>query len=129
MPAGKEGPGLSASDYDAIEAAVMETERGRWFLAEYARRQRAAETQILLDAIQKLEAAIAPAPAIAATPAPPPADLFAQDEELFTPVPAEPAATAPVIGTPEPNANRVVVIHRSSSEAVDIPLAAEAKSA
>jgi len=29
---------LSEADYDLIEAAVMETGRGRWFLAEYARR-------------------------------------------------------------------------------------------
>ncbi|HEY0293198.1 MAG TPA: hypothetical protein VGC51_12860 [Hansschlegelia sp.] len=31
-------------DYEAIADAVMETARGRWFLAEYARRNRAAET-------------------------------------------------------------------------------------
>ncbi len=36
----------------------METERGRWFLAEYARRQRSADTQRLLEAIHRLEAAI-----------------------------------------------------------------------
>ena len=36
----------------------METERGRWFLTEYARRQRSADTQRLLEAIHKLEAAI-----------------------------------------------------------------------
>jgi len=127
MPAGKEGPGLSASDYEAIEAAVMETERGRWFLAEYARRQRATETQILLDAIKKLETAIAPAK----SPAPAPGDLFAQDEELFTALTETPALMVdePPSETPQAVANRVVIIHRPSSEAVDIPLAAEAKSA
>ena len=31
---------LSEDDYAAIEAAVMETARGRWFLAEFARRLR-----------------------------------------------------------------------------------------
>jgi hypothetical protein len=30
------------SDYDAICATVMESERGRWFLQEYARRRQCA---------------------------------------------------------------------------------------
>lgn len=47
------------SDYDAIERAVAETERGRWFLAEYARRNRLAETEMLLHAIARLEQALA----------------------------------------------------------------------
>lgn len=49
---------ISEADYDAIESAVMETERGRWFLGEYARRNRTADTQILLDAISRLEQAV-----------------------------------------------------------------------
>jgi hypothetical protein len=51
-------PPLSAADYDAIAAAVMETGRGRWFLAEFARRNRHADTQVLLDAIQRVERAV-----------------------------------------------------------------------
>ncbi len=47
--------GLVAEDYDRIQEAVMETARGRWFLMEFARRQRAAETQKLLEAISRLE--------------------------------------------------------------------------
>src|SRR5215831_18365811 len=50
---------LSEADYEAIEAAVVETNRGRWFLAEYARRNRHADTKMLLTAIDRLEAAIA----------------------------------------------------------------------
>jgi chemotaxis protein CheZ len=49
---------LSEADYDLIEAAVMETGRGRWFLAEYARRNRHSDTMMLLGAIDRLEAAI-----------------------------------------------------------------------
>jgi hypothetical protein len=49
---------LSEADYDLIEAAVMETGRGRWFLAEYARRNRHSDTMTLLGAIDRLEAAI-----------------------------------------------------------------------
>lgn len=46
---------VAEADYDAIESAVMETQRGRWFLKEYARRNRAADTQMLLGAIERLE--------------------------------------------------------------------------
>jgi hypothetical protein len=46
---------LSSEDYEAIEAAVQETSRGRWFLAEFARRNRQADTLQLLDAIAKLD--------------------------------------------------------------------------
>jgi chemotaxis regulatin CheY-phosphate phosphatase CheZ len=41
--------------YEQIEAAVMETSRGRWFLAEYARRNRHSETELVLSAIDKLQ--------------------------------------------------------------------------
>jgi chemotaxis protein CheZ len=50
--------GVSEADYDAIEAAVMETARGRWFLAEYARRNRHADTTMLLKALDRIEASI-----------------------------------------------------------------------
>jgi chemotaxis regulatin CheY-phosphate phosphatase CheZ len=49
---------ISEADYEAIEFAVMETARGRWFLAEYARRNRTADTQMLLGAIERLEQAV-----------------------------------------------------------------------
>jgi hypothetical protein len=45
-------------DYDSICAALMHTERGRWFLQEYARRNRNADTQVLLAAIQRIEAVV-----------------------------------------------------------------------
>jgi hypothetical protein len=51
--------GLYPEDYDRIEAAVMETVRGRWFLLEYARRQRAAETERLVQAVDRLERYVA----------------------------------------------------------------------
>lgn len=46
---------VSESDYEAIEEAVMETARGRWFLSEYARRNRAADTASVLEALSRLE--------------------------------------------------------------------------
>src|SRR5947209_6342921 len=46
------------SDYDSICAALMQTERGRWFLEEYAKRNRSADTQILLAAIKRIETVV-----------------------------------------------------------------------
>ncbi len=48
-------PSVINQDYEDIQAAVMETGRGRWFLNEFAQRNRVADTQILLEAIKKLE--------------------------------------------------------------------------
>jgi hypothetical protein len=41
-------------EYEAIEEAIMQNPRGRWFLTEYARRNRAADTNRLLEAIERL---------------------------------------------------------------------------
>jgi hypothetical protein len=49
---------LSPHDYAAIEAAVMETARGRWFLSEFARRNRQADTGTLLAALARIEARV-----------------------------------------------------------------------
>jgi len=42
-------------DYEAISEAFMETSRGRWFLGEYARRNRNADTRMVLDAVARIE--------------------------------------------------------------------------
>jgi len=90
-----------AGDYEEIERAVMESARGRWFLAEFAKRQRAEDTARILDAIQHLEAHLVP-PVTASNALVKPlvseafdsADLTAealryyrQDEDVFAPVP------------------------------------------
>ena len=46
----------SEDDYQALCAALSESARGRAFLAEYARRNRHADTETLLAAIERLEA-------------------------------------------------------------------------
>src|SRR5258707_4538836 len=46
-------------DYDAIREAFMETSRGRWFLGEYAKRNRNADTSMVLDAVAKIEETLA----------------------------------------------------------------------
>src|SRR5258708_23151547 len=43
------------ADYDAIREAFMETSRGRWFLGEYAKRNRNADTRMVLDAVARIE--------------------------------------------------------------------------
>ncbi len=55
MPDEETNVTLSDLDFDTIEAAVMETARGRWFLKEFARRNRNADTQAVLEALERLK--------------------------------------------------------------------------
>ena len=66
-----------AEHYAALEAALNVTPRGRWFLAEYARRNRTAETDMLLEAIARLEAAV-----LKPQRQQPPAGILAELKEL-----------------------------------------------
>ncbi len=49
----------SEEDYAAISEAFMETSRGRWFLGEYAKRNRNADTRMVLDAVARIEESLA----------------------------------------------------------------------
>ncbi|MDI1263501.1 MAG: hypothetical protein PS018_09615 [bacterium] len=49
----------SDEDYAAISEAFMETSRGRWFLTEYAKRNRNADTRMVLDAVERIEKSLA----------------------------------------------------------------------
>ncbi len=53
----------SEADYDAFCTTVMASARGRWFLAEYARRHRKADTDAVLSALHKIEDMVRTAPA------------------------------------------------------------------
>ena len=73
MPLPPASQTVTDTEYDAIEAAVKETARGRWFLDEFAQRNRNADTRLVLDAIQRLQRSVlgaesepAPAPQIPA---------------------------------------------------------------
>lgn len=46
------------ADYEAIREAFMETARGRWFLNEYAKRNRHADTGMVLEAVARIEAGL-----------------------------------------------------------------------
>jgi hypothetical protein len=43
------------TEYDRFCQTVMQTARGRWFLAEYAHRHRNASTEAALDALRRIE--------------------------------------------------------------------------
>lgn len=51
-------------EYRLIEAALLESPRGRWFLAEHGRRSRRVDAQILDDVIDRLQASLREPPAL-----------------------------------------------------------------
>jgi chemotaxis regulatin CheY-phosphate phosphatase CheZ len=68
-----------AEAYATLEALLRASPRGRWFLAEYARRGRSAETDMLLEALARIEAAVLkPMPRQAAVPG----NVFAELVEM-----------------------------------------------
>ncbi len=51
-------------EYRAIETALLESPRGRWFLAEHGRRSRRVDAQVLDDVILRLQASLREPPAL-----------------------------------------------------------------
>src|SRR3982074_1848207 len=49
----------SEEDYAAISEAFMETSWGRWFLGEYDKRNRNADTSMGLEAVARIEQSLA----------------------------------------------------------------------
>lgn len=58
-----------AEDYEAFSEVLAASERGRAFLAEHARRSRAADTELLLAALARIEALVRANTAAQAEPA------------------------------------------------------------
>lgn len=54
----------SEAEYRAIESALLESARGRWFLAEHGRRARRLDSALLEDAIGRLQTSIRQPPAL-----------------------------------------------------------------
>ena len=52
------------TEYRTIESTLLETARGRWFLAEHSRRSRRLETGELEDALSRLKASLRDPPAL-----------------------------------------------------------------
>lgn len=91
---------MTPQDYDAIEGAVMETVRGRWFLMEFARRNRACELGQMRDALVKLERTVLQRGE--ARPS------RGDEAEILAPAPVQPAPVAQA-GAPQPEAAHVVL--------------------
>ncbi len=75
----------SDEDYGAIHEAFMETARGRWFLTEYAKRNRNADTCAVLDAVARIEDTLA-----RQKPAAEAVEPEAIEPETAEPIPAAP---------------------------------------
>lgn len=54
----------SETEYRTIEAALLESARGRWFLAEHGRRARRLDSALLEDAIGRLQTSLRQPPAL-----------------------------------------------------------------
>ena len=133
--------GYRNESFESLEASVLETSRGRWFLEEYARRQRSAETLAILEILKKLENSITsnsfmPAPEGVGHAQPMKTEqlkFFKQDEEIFV----EPAVAAPsltVVKNPpvaepahpaEPKGAKLKIQRVQSSQTLDNPVAVE----
>jgi len=62
LPRSTDGSEPTEADYDAFCATVVASARGRWFLAEYARRHRKADTDTVLAALHRIEDLVRAAP-------------------------------------------------------------------
>jgi hypothetical protein len=52
------------TEYRAIETTLLESARGRWFLAEHGRRARRLDSNLLEDAIRRLQSSLREPPAL-----------------------------------------------------------------
>ena len=61
----KDQTGFDAdTEYRTIEAALLETPRGRWFLSEHGRRARRLDSAVLEDAVERLTTSLRQPPAL-----------------------------------------------------------------
>ena len=154
--AGVRGSVEAIESYETIEQAVLETPRGRWFLAEYAKRQRGKELDTVLEAMHRLERALGVKQAAAAAgdpvgrriakaintaapgetaPAAPAAleakhlKYFRKDEEIFTAAAAPAPAPIPVAVAEahrEPRGAKLIIRRKSQPVPEPVPAAEEA---
>jgi hypothetical protein len=96
--------GYRNESFESLETAVMETPRGRWFLEEYAKRQRSEESLAILEILRGLEKSISstssPVPK-AAVEKPIPQEqmkFFRKDEEIFSQATVAPGPALTIVG-------------------------------
>jgi hypothetical protein len=134
--------GYRNESFESLEAAVMETSRGRWFLEEYARRQRSAETLAILEILKKLENSVTNNSFLPASKSAEPAQalkseqlkFFKQDEEIFVePAVAAPTSLSVVSNTPkaevaqpaEPKGAKLKIQRMQPSQSPEEPVVVE----
>jgi len=105
------------ADFQAISEAFMETTRGRWFLAEFARRNRNADTAMVLDAVARIERSLAAQKEQQAQQAPPPPEPSSELPEAL-------AAVKTILAAARDSADTVL-----SDPSADLGLAAARKCA
>ncbi|MFZ0422309.1 MAG: hypothetical protein WAL80_05475 [Xanthobacteraceae bacterium] len=91
------------AEFDAVYAAVTATERGRWFLTEFAHRNRQADTQAVTAALARIEASIrgdAPSPSASASWRDL-TDIAAAIEQARAAITAETASAADIVAAVE----------------------------
>lgn len=140
--------GLPAEDFEAIEQAVLESSRGRWFLNEFANRLRARELRAMAERMTALEsavnanheammtriaAALAQPSASAATGATTPElaprhmKFYKRDEDIFEPAPqAEIVAVKPAPFAEPPRGARLTIRRAGEPAMPETPDPAEA---
>jgi hypothetical protein len=89
VQSGQAGGPPNEAEYNAVYTAVTATERGRWFLAEYANRNRSADTERVIAAIARIEAAIA-------TGTVPQLSTIVSRDFAVAPLPVAPVPAAPL---------------------------------
>lgn len=87
------------TEYRSIEAALLESARGRWFLTEHGRRARRLDSAMLEDALGKLQSSLRQPPALLGQLQTEVTNLRAELQSARNRVTAKPAAQA---DEPEP---------------------------
>jgi hypothetical protein len=96
--------GYRNESFESLETAVMETPRGRWFLEEYAKRQRSEESLAILEILRGLEKSISSTSSPvskAAVEKPIPQEqmkFFRKDEEIFSQATVAPGPALTIVG-------------------------------
>lgn len=100
-----DAPLHAEQEYRTFEAALLETPRGRWFLAEHSRRSRRLESAELEDAIGRLKSSLRDPPAVLGrlrTELDSIAQLLRQARNaVLTRTPASGSRPPPAAGSPE----------------------------
>ncbi len=90
------------AEYDAVYAAVTATERGRWFLNEFAHRNRQADSPLVIAALARIEASVS------GSGTPPAASAFWRDLTGIAEAMEQARAIVAAEATPASNISRAV---------------------